>query len=260
MEGWRREGEEVDASKPSSLSRLFVSLSHGLCACFFLSQKKKTMSGLKKLIPLMDRCVTGGAAARAGGVVCTRVCGTPHASPQESRRRRAVFFFFSFNHSHKTRTPHTNSVLVEKLAAPTKTVGGVLLPESATAGKVWFVRGEWERPALKNASNQRKRAETRGAAQMDRSQKGEENNNTRAHAAPGSLAPPWRGCRLDLSLSTLTYTQRKKPHTHPLSSRRAASSRRGPAGGRPSQETSSPSPSRRATPSSSPNTAARPSS
>lgn len=27
-------------------------------------------------------------------------------------------------------------ILVEKLAAPTKTVGGVLLPESATAGKV----------------------------------------------------------------------------------------------------------------------------
>ena len=51
------------------------------------------------------------------------------------------FFFFLSPRPIPSPLPLPHSVLVEKLAPPTKTVGGILLPESATAGKVRERRG-----------------------------------------------------------------------------------------------------------------------
>lgn len=56
--------------------------------------------------------------------------------PQTRAARLNLSLTLPFNSSLFSKSNHPFRILVEKLAAPTKTVGGVLLPESATAGKV----------------------------------------------------------------------------------------------------------------------------
>lgn len=79
------------------------------------------------------RRAVGAPAARIGGARAPvaspaplwESCRPPHVAPERARGKRPP-----------QSPPSIPRVLVEKLAPPTKTVGGVLLPESATAGKL----------------------------------------------------------------------------------------------------------------------------
>lgn len=126
-------------------------------------------------------------------------------------RRLAVVALFFFFPQSLTQHSRTHSVLVEKLAAPTKTVGGVLLPESATAGKVRSLviegRGRKKRTTTARGSGRKRAARMEIGFRL-----------LSPHAAGGHPLPynhpPHTAPRLE-NASILTHEQKNQKHAPP---------------------------------------------